>query len=68
MRRDNIAAHAWIKPCQRLEREQEAELQDGRCRTHTAMRNGQTKAAEREPSIIKAKTRTWDRGRRMRWE
>lgn len=36
--------------------------------THTAMVNGRTKAAERESSIIKAKTRMRDMGRRMRWK
>lgn len=32
------------------------------------MVNGGTKAAERESSIIKAKTRTRDKGRGMRWK
>lgn len=30
--------------------------------------NGRTKAVERESSIIKAKTRTRDNGRGMRWK
>ena len=30
--------------------------------------NGRTKAVERESSIIKAKTRTGDKGRGMRWK
>lgn len=32
------------------------------------MVNGRTKAVERESSIIKAKTRTRDKGRGMRWK
>lgn len=36
--------------------------------THTEMVNGRTKAAERESSIIKAKTRMRDKGRGMRRE
>lgn len=32
------------------------------------MVNGRTKDAERESSIIKAKTRTRDKGRGMRWK
>lgn len=35
---------------------------------HTVMVDGGTKTAERESSIIKAKTRTRDKGRGMRWK